>query len=84
MYEFEPACLLGVKLAGVHWWHKSRSHAAELTAGGTPPHSFASACNGCCQSRGAAWQVLLHGKHHEHLQDARGVCLLAVCFVCQR
>lgn len=34
MYEFRPACTLGVKLAGVHWWHKSRSHAAELTAGG--------------------------------------------------
>lgn len=24
---------LGVKLAGVHWWFKSRAHAAELTAG---------------------------------------------------
>ena len=33
MYEFAPACHLGVKLAGVHWWHKSRAHAAELTAG---------------------------------------------------
>lgn len=33
LYEFEPACHVGVKLAGVHWWHKSRSHAAELTAG---------------------------------------------------
>ena len=28
-----PACDLGVKLAGVHWWFKSRAHAAELTAG---------------------------------------------------
>lgn len=33
LYEFAPAVHLGVKLAGVHWWHKSRSHAAELTAG---------------------------------------------------
>lgn len=32
-YEFQPACKMGVKLAGVHWWFKSRSHAAELTAG---------------------------------------------------
>ncbi|KAK9805935.1 hypothetical protein WJX73_006454 [Symbiochloris irregularis] len=32
-YSFEPACPLGIKLAGVHWWFKSRSHAAELTAG---------------------------------------------------
>lgn len=30
---YEPACVLGVKLAGVHWWFKSRSHAGELTAG---------------------------------------------------
>ncbi|KAK9829359.1 hypothetical protein WJX72_005395 [[Myrmecia] bisecta] len=33
VYEFEPACHLGAKLAGVHWWFKSRAHAAELTAG---------------------------------------------------
>lgn len=33
VYEFESACKLCVKLAGVHWWFKSRSHAAELTAG---------------------------------------------------
>ncbi|GAX76884.1 hypothetical protein CEUSTIGMA_g4330.t1 [Chlamydomonas eustigma] len=33
MYEFEPACKLGIKLAGVHWWFKSRGHAAENTAG---------------------------------------------------
>ncbi|KAL6753941.1 beta-amylase [Haematococcus lacustris] len=33
IYEFEPACKLGMKLAGVHWWFKSRAHAAELTAG---------------------------------------------------
>lgn len=33
VYEFEPACRLGAKLAGVHWWFKSRAHAAELTAG---------------------------------------------------
>lgn len=33
VYEFAPACHLGAKLAGVHWWHKSRAHAAELTAG---------------------------------------------------
>ena len=32
-YAFEPACPLGIKLAGVHWWFKSRSHGAELTAG---------------------------------------------------
>lgn len=32
-YEFEPACHLGVKLAGVHWWFNTSSHAAELTAG---------------------------------------------------
>ncbi len=29
----QPACKLGMKLAGVHWWFKSRAHAAELTAG---------------------------------------------------
>ena len=33
VYEFEAACYLGAKLAGVHWWFKSRAHAAELTAG---------------------------------------------------
>lgn len=33
IYAFEPACKLGAKLAGVHWWFKSRAHAAELTAG---------------------------------------------------
>ena len=33
VYEFQPACKLGMKLAGVHWWFKSRAHAAELTAG---------------------------------------------------
>ena len=33
VYEFDAACHLGVKLAGVHWWFKSRAHAAELTAG---------------------------------------------------
>jgi beta-amylase len=33
VYEFEPSCHLGAKLAGVHWWFKSRAHAAELTAG---------------------------------------------------
>ncbi|GIL83204.1 hypothetical protein Vretimale_11282 [Volvox reticuliferus] len=33
IYEFAPACKMGIKLAGVHWWFKSRSHAAELTAG---------------------------------------------------
>ncbi|KAG1661170.1 hypothetical protein FOA52_002622 [Chlamydomonas sp. UWO 241] len=33
IYEFQPACKLGIKLAGVHWWFKSRAHAAELTAG---------------------------------------------------
>jgi hypothetical protein len=33
VYQFEPACQLGAKLAGVHWWFKSRGHAAELTAG---------------------------------------------------
>lgn len=33
IYEFQTACKLGIKLAGVHWWFKSRAHAAELTAG---------------------------------------------------
>ena len=33
MFSFKPAVQLGVKLAGVHWWYRSRSHAAELTAG---------------------------------------------------
>jgi len=33
LFVFGPAVKLGVKLAGVHWWFKSRSHAAELTAG---------------------------------------------------
>ncbi len=33
IYEFAPACKIGIKLAGVHWWFKSRAHAAELTAG---------------------------------------------------
>ncbi len=33
IYEFAPACTMGIKLAGVHWWFKSRAHAAELTAG---------------------------------------------------
>jgi len=33
LVEFDPATCLGAKLAGVHWWYKSASHAAELTAG---------------------------------------------------
>eukprot|EP00798_Chlamydomonas_sp_ICE-L_P013265 gene13265-19105_t len=33
VFEFQPACKMGMKLAGVHWWFKSRSHAAENTAG---------------------------------------------------
>jgi len=33
LYEFAPACHLGVKLPGVHWWFKAKAHAAELTAG---------------------------------------------------
>lgn len=33
IYEFHPACKLGIKLAGVHWWFKSKAHAAELTTG---------------------------------------------------
>lgn len=33
LYVFEPAAKLSIKLAGVHWWFKSRAHAAELTAG---------------------------------------------------
>jgi beta-amylase len=28
-----PALHLGAKLAGVHWWFRTRAHAAELTAG---------------------------------------------------
>lgn len=24
---------LAIKVAGIHWWYKSRSHAAEMTAG---------------------------------------------------
>jgi len=30
---FKSPVPLGIKLAGVHWWFKTRSHAAELTAG---------------------------------------------------
>lgn len=33
LFVFEPAARLSIKLAGVHWWFKSRAHAAELTAG---------------------------------------------------
>lgn len=33
LYAFEPAAKLSIKLAGVHWWFKTRSHAAENTAG---------------------------------------------------
>ena len=74
MYEFEPACLLGVKLAGVHWWHKSRSHAAELTAGGMLSRVFASERAMC-----GAFQLLLHGKHHRlNFQDASGLSASAV------
>lgn len=29
-----PAVHLTLKVAGVHWWYRTRSHAAELTAGG--------------------------------------------------
>ena len=24
---------MAIKVAGIHWWYKSRSHAAEMTAG---------------------------------------------------
>jgi beta-amylase len=33
LISFCPSVQLSVKLAGVHWWYKTRSHAAELTAG---------------------------------------------------
>lgn len=33
LFVFDAAVRLSVKLAGVHWWFKSRAHAAELTAG---------------------------------------------------
>lgn len=33
IYEFQAACKLGIKLAGVHWWFTTQAHAAELTAG---------------------------------------------------
>lgn len=32
-HTFSPCVQLGIKLAGVHWWFKTRAHAAELTAG---------------------------------------------------
>ena len=37
--QLTPACSYGmqvdvaIKVAGIHWWYKSRSHAAEMTAG---------------------------------------------------
>jgi len=39
---------LSVKLAGVHWWYKTRSHAAELTAGyyNTFGGRWSSVCHG--------------------------------------
>ena len=33
LFSFASSCHLGVKLPGVHWWFKAKSHAAELTAG---------------------------------------------------
>ena len=33
MRSSRPFCHIGAKLAGVHWWWKTASHAAELTAG---------------------------------------------------
>lgn len=33
LFVFDPAVRLSIKLAGVHWWFKSKSHAAENTAG---------------------------------------------------
>lgn len=33
LFNFRPAVQLSIKLAGVHWWYKTGSHAAELTAG---------------------------------------------------
>lgn len=32
-FRIEPAVKLGIKLAGVHWWFRTASHASELTAG---------------------------------------------------
>lgn len=32
-FSFAPAVQLGIKIAGVHWWYKTASHAPELTAG---------------------------------------------------
>lgn len=31
--QITPSIQLGLKIAGVHWWYRTRSHAAELTAG---------------------------------------------------
>lgn len=33
-----PAVHLTLKVAGVHWWYRTRSHAAELTAGAQCSH----------------------------------------------
>jgi beta-amylase len=54
VYEFQPACKLGMKLAGVHWWFKSRAHAAELTAGYYNTRDR----NGCVS---VVWLVVVHG-----------------------
>jgi hypothetical protein len=67
LYEFQPACTLGVKLAGVHWWHKSRSRAAELTAGGA--HAGMVLCVHVCSKYCPA--------------ASRHLCGICLCFVCQ-
>ena len=39
-----PPVDLTLKVAGVHWWFRTRSHAAELTAGARPGQAGAVLC----------------------------------------
>eukprot|EP00245_Coleochaete_scutata_P005584 TRINITY_DN19248_c0_g1_i1.p1 TRINITY_DN19248_c0_g1~~TRINITY_DN19248_c0_g1_i1.p1 ORF type:complete len:656 (+),score=81.79 TRINITY_DN19248_c0_g1_i1:376-2343(+) len=54
-YRFPREVHLSIKCAGVHWWYKSRSHAAELTAGyyNTRTRDGYEAVVGLCRKYGA-------------------------------
>nr|QCU55235.1 beta-amylase [Camellia fraterna] len=79
---FEGTCI-AAKLSGIHWWYKSASHAAELTAGYYNPcnRDGYAAVMAMLKKHGAAvnfmyaeWSVLdQHGDFSEALADPEGL-----------
>lgn len=52
-----PPVHLTLKVAGVHWWYRTRSHAAELTAGEPLPLGSLVRAARSRSSRACRWQL---------------------------